>query len=196
MDGRSLRLVMNIFNNYMLNVLKNIYKDLLKNIYILNDEIHCDIESNNLYNFMFLLKYKNELSFKQLLDVWGIDNFRSENRFEINYNLLSLSFNIRLRVKVFIKDIFFNINSISNLYKSANWLEREVWDMFGIYFSKHNDLRRILTDYGFEGFPLRKDFPLIGFSEIYYSYKTKRIEYIPITLVKKMNLYKNTNPWI
>ena len=186
----------NNINFYFINFLKNLLGNIINNIYLLNNEIHCILNSENIYIFFFFLKYKSELVFKQLLDIWGVDYFKKEKRFEINYNLLNLDYNIRLRVKIFVNNFYFNLQSIDNLFKSAGWLEREVWDMFGIFFKEHFDLRRILTDYGFEGFPLRKDFPLIGFNEVYYSYKTKRIDYKSINIVKKMILYKNINPWI
>ena len=106
--------------------------------------------------------------------VSGLDFIGSKYRFCVAYDLLSLTFNTRIRIKVFINEIL-NVPSICYIFKNANWWEREVWDMYGIYFDKHPDLRRILTDYGFEGYPMRKDFPLAGYFEIRYDTNKKQI---------------------
>lgn len=181
-------------NIYMLELLKQYLGHLIKSVVLLDDEIHCFIEEKHIKIFFKILKTKTELSFKQLLDIWVIDYIKKEKRFEVNYNLLNLKINIRLRVRVFLKN--YSLNSIVGIYKSAKWLEREAWDMFGVYFLGNDDLRRILTDYGFRGNPLRKDYPLMGYLDVYYCYKTKRIKMVPINLIKKIVENNYINPWI
>ena len=139
---------------------------------ILNDELSININDDDLIEVLQFLKSHEELKFRQLIDLAGVDYPDEEKRFQLVYLLLSHEKNIR--IKVIIK---FNsdqlINSITKIFPSANWMEREVFDMYGIKFKNHPDLRRILTDYGFKGHPLRKDFPLTGFNEVRYSEKEK-----------------------
>jgi NADH-quinone oxidoreductase subunit C len=141
------------------------------------------------------LKYNHFNNFNQLLDVTCVDYPQNRKRFEINYNLLSLSLNERILLKIGVKDKDY-IYSVTDLYSSAGWLEREVWDMFGIYFVEHMDLRRILTDYGFDGFPLRKDFPLIGFVEVRYDSGFKYIRIEPVQIMQEMRVYSSNSPWV
>src|SRR5690606_16772658 len=124
-----------------------------------------------------------------------IDYPQKGARFEIVYNLLSLRFNTRLKVKLNINEIQ-TVNSIVSIYSVAGWLEREAWDMFGIIFSNHPDLRRILTDYGFEGHPLRKDFTLSGFLEVYYNELKKQVVYKPINLSQQYKSFEFKKPWV
>jgi NADH:ubiquinone oxidoreductase subunit C len=107
---------------------------------------------------------------------------------------LSIRFNNRLKVKININELE-SVDSIINIYKTAGWSEREAWDMFGIFFNNHPDLRRILTDYGFEGHPLRKDFPLSGFVEVYYNELKKRVVYEPLNLSQQYRLFEFNSPW-
>ena len=140
---------------------------------ITNNELIISTKANNVYNLLEDLKKKEKLNFEMLLDITAVDYPKRAKRFEVVYILLSLKNHLRIRVKVFINDSEI-IPSISKLYKCARWYEREVWDMYGISFKGNNDLRRLLTDYGFEGHPLRKDFPLTGFVELRYDETKKK----------------------
>jgi NADH/F420H2 dehydrogenase subunit C len=124
----------------------------------------------------------------------GVDLLKSNYRFSVVYDLLSIIYNVRIRVKTFIDNVT-SVLSVTNLYKSANWWEREIWDMFGIYFENHPDLRRILTDYGFEGYPLRKNFPLSGFVEVRYDEVQKRVITEIVTLSQEYRTFRFTSPW-
>ena len=115
-------------------------------------------------------------------------------RFEIVYNLLSIQHNSRIRIKTLVDEIT-PVDSLVEIYNSANWWERETWDMFGIFFSNHPDLRRILTDYGFEGHPLRKDFPLSGFVEVRYDDSEKRVITEPIEMTQEFRYFDFSSPW-
>jgi len=128
------------------------------------------------------------------LDITAVDYPTREKRFEVVYHLLSISLNTRIRVKVCLDDIS-SVSSIQSIYKSAGWFERETWDMFGIFFSNHSDLRRILTDYGFEGHPLQKDFPLSGYIEARYNETEKRVILEPIELSQDFRFFEFANPW-
>lgn len=130
-----------------------------------------------------------------LSDMYAVDYPLRFNRFELNYVLFSLTVPfIRFNV-VFGVQLDEVVNSISGLYNSANWLEREIWDLFGVFFSDNNDLRRILTDYGFNGHPLRKDFPLIGYTEVRYDDKQKRIVSEPVTVTQEFRSFHFSHPW-
>jgi NADH-quinone oxidoreductase subunit C len=132
--------------------------------------------------------------FSVLCDICGVDFPDRPLRFEVVYNLLSLSLNHRIRVKVETDDTA-AVPSATGLFSSAGWLEREAWDMFGIVFSDNPDLRRILTDYGFEGHPLRKDFPLTGFVEVRYDDELKRVVYEPVRLTQEFRNFDFLSPW-
>jgi len=151
--------------------------------------------SQDLEKVLFFLKYNINSQFKLLMDICGIDNMQKyRNRFEINYNLLSVKYWLRAHVKVQVNE-FVPVNSVTNIFKSANWYEREVWDMFGIFFKNHTDLRRILTDYGFEGFPLRKDFPQTGYVELRYNNDYKHLIYEPVELSQDFRSFDFLSPW-
>ncbi len=132
--------------------------------------------------------------FKLLMDVCGVDYPERERRFEIVYNLLSLTHNLRIRIKVTCGEDE-PVPTVTGVFSSANWWEREVWDLFGVMFSGHPDLRRILTDYGFEGHPLRKDFPLTGFVEMRYDDEKKRVVYEPVKLTQEYRSFDFLSPW-
>lgn len=132
--------------------------------------------------------------FHQLSCISGVDLLHEVNRFIIVYDLISLAFNSRVRIKVFVNETT-SILSIVNLYINANWWEREIWDMYGVYFDQHPDLRRILTDYGFEGHPLRKDFPISGYVEVKYDEDKKRIVVEPLGLSQDFRLFSFDSPW-
>ena len=181
------------------NVLLN-YRDYLKKIfpqslgYIINGELIIKIPSNKIIRLLSFLKNHTNSQYKILIDICAVDYLFKKNRFEVIYNLLSIAYNSRITISIFVNEKT-AVDSCVNVYSAAGWFEREVWDMFGIFFTGHNDLRRILTDYGFKGHPLRKDFPLVGFTELYYSHRVKRLVYLPVILVKKMKLYKKNTPW-
>jgi len=151
--------------------------------------------SQDIEKVLFFFKYNINSQFKLLMDICGIDNMQKyRNRFEINYNLLSVKYWQRIHVKVQVNE-FVPVNSVINIFKSANWYEREVWDMFGIFFKNHTDLRRILTDYGFEGFPLRKDFPQTGYVELRYNNDYKHLIYEPVELSQDFRSFDFLSPW-
>lgn len=132
--------------------------------------------------------------FKQVVDITAVDYPQREERFEVVYNMLSLTQNERIRVKI-TTDEDSPVPSCVSVFESANWFEREVWDMYGVFFSDHPDLRRILTDYGFEGHPQRKDFPLTGYVELRYDEDLKRVVYEPVKLVQEFRTFDFTSPW-
>jgi NADH-quinone oxidoreductase subunit C len=132
--------------------------------------------------------------FKQLVDLCGVDYPDRERRFEVVYNLLSLTQNQRVRVKLSV-DEGTPVPSVTRVFSSAGWYEREAWDLYGIYFSDHPDLRRILTDYGFEGHPQRKDFPLTGYVELRYDDEQKRVVYEPVKLTQEFRNFDFLSPW-
>jgi len=132
--------------------------------------------------------------FKSLVDVAGVDIISRKNRFEVVYNLLSVANNARIRVKTYTDELG-PIDSATPVFNAANWMEREVWDMYGVFFTGHPDLRRILTDYGFEGHPFRKDFPLSGFVEVRYDDEAKRVVCEPIEMAQEFRQFDFTSPW-
>ncbi len=140
------------------------------------------------------LRDDQNLLFKQLMDVTAVDYPDRQKRFEVVYNLLSLKHNQRIRVKL-AADEETVVPSAVGVFQSATWLEREIWDLFGIFFSDHPDLRRILTDYGFEGHPLRKDFPLTGYVEVRYDEDQKRVVYEPVKLTQEFRVFDFASPW-
>ncbi len=172
----------------------------IKTIEILNNEIILTVSSSNLKKVLNFLKKNVNFQCVQLIDVTAVDLLISTERFVLVYQLLSLRFNCRIIIKVFleknISSLFSEIiPSTTDIYKSAGWLEREVWDMFGIFFSGHLDLRRILTDYGFQGFPLRKDFPLTGFCELRYDDELKTVFYDSLELSQEFRFFDFQSPW-
>ena len=159
-----------------------------------NAELLIEIDANNLIDVTQFLKSNENCKFKQLIDIAGVDYPENEKRFELVY--LFLSHENNLRIKLLIKfEINQSINSITKIFPSANWMEREVFDMYGIKFKNHPDLRRILTDYGFKGHPLRKDFPLTGFNEVRYSEKDKKVIYEPVKLEQNYRNFDFESPW-
>ena len=166
----------------------------IQNSYINNDELLIEVKENDIIDTVQFLKSNENCKFKQLIDIAGVDYPENEKRFELVY--LFLSHENNLRVKVLIKfQISQPINSLTKIFPSANWMEREVFDMYGIKFKNHPDLRRILTDYGFKGHPLRKDFPLTGFNEVRYSEKDKKVIYEPVKLEQNYRNFDFESPW-
>ncbi len=161
---------------------------------IANDELSLHVARDSIIKVLTLLRDDQNCQFKQLVDVTAVDHPEQAERFEVVYNLLSLKQNQRLRLKL-TTDERTPVASVGGVFSSAIWLEREAWDMFGIFFSGHPDLRRILTDYGFEGHPLRKDFPLTGFKEVRYDEEQKRVVYEPVKLPQEFRRFDFMSPW-
>jgi NADH-quinone oxidoreductase subunit C len=166
----------------------------VQNSSIKNEELLIEIVENDLLEVIQFLKLNENCKFKQLIDIAGVDYPENDKRFELIY--LFLSHEKNTRIKLLVKfGINQSINSITKIFPSANWMEREVFDMYGIKFKNHPDLRRILTDYGFKGHPLRKDFPLTGFNEVRYSEKDKKVIYEPVKLEQNYRNFDFESPW-
>lgn len=157
-------------------------------------ELRIDVDPQELHGLLTFLRDDSAAMFKVLTSICGVDYPEREKRFEVVYNLLSLHQNLRLRVHVSVNEEG-TIPSVTNLYSAAGWFEREVWDMYGVLFTNHDDLRRILTDYGFAGHPLRKDFPLTGYVEVRYDHEKKRVVYEPVKLDQEFRYFDNLSPW-
>jgi NADH-quinone oxidoreductase subunit C len=152
------------------------------------------VSAASIVKVMTFLRDDEKCLFKMLIDVCGVDFPDRPARFEVVYNLLSLKHNLRLRVKVAAAEDQ-PVPSVAGVYSVAGWFEREAWDLYGIYFADHPDLRRILTDYGFEGHPLRKDFPLTGYVEVRYDIEQKRVVYEPVNLRQEFRTFDFVSPW-
>jgi NADH/F420H2 dehydrogenase subunit C len=181
-------------NQSFIKFLKFILINHTKKIVQFRDEIIVEVHVSNLKNTILFLKDHENCLFKVLIDIFAVDYPNKENRFELVYCLLSTKYNSRIKIKTFV-DEFTPVESIVDIYQAANWLEREVWDMHGVYIEQHPDLRRILTDYGFEGYPLRKDFPLSGYTEVRYDDSQKRVIYEPLELTQEFRVFNLTSPW-
>lgn len=159
----------------------------------IGDLVLC-VSPSSLIFFLKVLK-TSFLNFNILIDLFAVDYPNRFNRFEVNYILISPIFNYRIRLKVFVPLFLETLDSAASVYNSAAWLEREVWDLYGIFFFDHSDLRRILTDYGFDGHPMRKDFPLSGFFELRYNESLKRIVSEPVEFSQLYRYFDFRNPW-
>ena len=161
---------------------------------IVHSTLNITIEKDDLKNVLLFLKTNPDLKFKQLIDITAVDYPSKKNRFRMIYLLLSHELNNRIII-----DFSLNENekvfSITSIFPSANWMEREVFDMYGIDFQDHPDLRRILTDYGFQGHPLRKDFPITGHTEVRYSEERKKVIYEPVKLEQNYRNFDYNSPW-
>lgn len=157
-------------------------------------ELVVHVESTGLLPLLSFLHGDASCYFKQLVDITAVDYPERPERFEVVYNLLSVKWNQRVRVKLSVGEDM-PVPSVTGLFNSAGWLEREVWDMYGIFFTGNTDLRRILTDYGFEGHPLRKDFPLTGYVELRYDEEQKRVVYEPVELRQEFRNFDFLSPW-
>lgn len=166
----------------------------IKKINIRDNESTFLVNKNDLEKVLFFLCNHNTSLFTSLIDITCIDYPTKGCRFELIYNLLSYKFETRLRLKVELGE-YESVSSVVSLFSSAGWLEREVWDLFGVYFSNHPDLRRILTDYGFEGFPLRKDFPITGFVQLRYDDEKKSILYESLEVAQGFRAFNFLSPW-
>ena len=184
-----------------MNTIKDIEKKInselgtkIKSSSIKHNQIYVSINVNELVEVMMFLKTHQKLKFKQLIDITAVDYPSNEKRFKIVYFLLSHEFNQRIIIQSLINENE-KIDSISNVFPSANWMEREVFDMYGITFKNHPDLRRILTDYNFEGHPLRKDFPLTGHNEVRFSEDEKKVVYEKVKLEQDYRNFDYESPW-
>ncbi len=161
---------------------------------IKHDQINICIEDNNLIEVIIFLKTHSSTKFKQLIDVTAVDYPERDKRFKMVYLLLSHEKNSRIKIEFDIKEGEI-LSSLTSIFPSANWMEREVFDMYGVEFKDHPDLRRILTDYGFKGHPLRKDFPLTGHNEVRYSEEDKKVIYEPVKLEQNYRNFDYESPW-
>jgi NADH dehydrogenase (ubiquinone) Fe-S protein 3 len=152
------------------------------------------VSPENLIPLLFFLRDHTHTQYKQMVDVTAVDQPFRPFRFDVVYNLLTVQYNGRLRVKVAVEEVT-PVPSSTQLYSSSAWWEREVWDMFGIFFSNHPDCRRILTDYGFSGHPLRKDFPLTGYEEVRYDDSEKRVLKEGVELTQEFRFFDFQTPW-
>ncbi len=158
------------------------------------DEFCVTVKRESIVLFLTFLRDDAQCRYTQLMDVCGADYPERAERFDVVYNLLSMTANNRIRVKL-TTDERTPVDSVTGVFKSAGWFERETWDMYGIYFSGNADLRRILTDYGFEGHPLRKDFPLTGYVELRYDEELRRVVYEPVKLQQDFRAFDYMSPW-
>tara|TARA_B100000073_G_C23495723_1_gene477637 strand:+ start:82 stop:675 length:594 start_codon:yes stop_codon:yes gene_type:complete len=158
------------------------------------EQIYLNINHEDLLDCIIFLKTNKETKFQQLVDITAVDYPNNKDRFKMVYLFLSHETNSRLILDFWINENEI-INSITEIYPSANWMEREVFDMYGISFKNHPDLRRILTDYNFKGFPLRKDFPLTGHNEVRYSEEEKKVVYEPVKLEQNYRNFDYESPW-
>ena len=157
-------------------------------------ELALIVPSSHVVPILKFLRDHTNCQFKCLIDICVVDYPEREARFEVVYNLLSVRYNTRIRVKTSVNEIT-SIESCSSVFQAGNWYEREAWDLYGVFFSNHPDLRRILTDYGFEGFPLRKDFPLTGHSEVRYNEDEKKVIYENVKLEQNYRNFDYESPW-
>lgn len=168
--------------------------DVVRSVDVVVGELVLEVERGAIVKVLTQLRDDVNCQFKLLMDVCGADYPERENRFDVVYHLLSITQNMRIRIKLR-TDESTPVPSVTGVFTAANWWEREAWDMYGIYFSDHPDLRRILTDYGFEGHPLRKDFPLTGYVEVRYDDEQKRIVYEPVQLTQEFRSFDFLSPW-
>jgi len=161
---------------------------------IVRDELVVRVRRDSIVRVLTFLRDDANCHFQQLMDVCGVDHPERDQRFDVVYHLLSLTMNRRVRVKLE-TDEEHPVPTVTGVYNAANWFERETWDLYGIYFADHPDLRRILTDYGFEGHPLRKDFPLTGYVEVRYDDAQKRVVYEPVKLTQDFRTFDFLSPW-
>ena len=159
-----------------------------------HEQLEIQIDKESLLDVIIFLKKNDSTKFRQLIDITAVDYIGSENRFKMIYLLLSHEYNLRINLTFNIneKEV---VNSLTKIFPSANWMEREVFDMYGIKFNDHPDLRRILTDYGFSGHPLRKDFPITGHTEVRYSEEKKKVVYEPVKLEQNYRNFDYSSPW-
>ena len=161
---------------------------------IRHEQLEIQIDKESLLDVVIFLKKNNSTKFRQLIDITAVDYIGSENRFKMIYLFLSHEYNLRINLTFNVNENEV-VNSLTKIFPSANWMEREVFDMYGIKFNDHPDLRRILTDYGFSGHPLRKDFPITGHTEVRYSEEKKKVVYEPVKLEQNYRNFDYSSPW-
>lgn len=158
------------------------------------DMLVLETYAGSIIRALTILRDHRKCHFKQLIDICGVDYPEQPQRFVVVYHLLSLTYNARLRIKIR-TDGASPLLTSTGVFPAANWYEREIWDLFGVTFSEHPDLRRILTDYNFEGHPLRKDFPLSGYTEVRYDESIKQVAYEPVKLTQEFRTFDFLSPW-
>lgn len=178
----------------MLATIEPVLDEVLVERSVAFDELTITVAPGSITRVLTYLRDEPSLMFKELVDLCGVDYPDREQRFDVVYHLLSLHQNQRIRVKV-VTDEMTPVPSVVSVFPTAGWFEREAWDMYGILFSDHPDLRRILTDYGFEGHPLRKDFPQTGYVELRYDEEQKRVVYEPVQLRQDFRNWDFLSPW-
>ena len=159
-----------------------------------HDELKLKIDEEDLHSVILFLKNDTRTKFRQLIDITAVDYPERDKRFKLIYFLLSHENNLRLNIEFEIKENY-QVKSITSIFPSSNWMEREVFDMYGIHYKDHPDLRRILTDYNFSGHPLRKDFPLTGHNEVRYNEESKKVIYEPVKLEQDFRNFDYESPW-
>mgnify|MGYP006117790613 CR=1 FL=1 len=183
----------NLNKNFLLSLIKKL-PSTISTVQVSSGELVIIVPHTLVYQLLFFLKNHTTTQYKILADMTAVDFPEKEKRFEVVYNLLSISFNSRVRVKTYVNEMT-ALPTVCSIFPCANWLEREIWDMYGIYFTQHNDLRRILTDYGFEGHPLRKDFPLNGYISVRYDDINKIVVCEPTELTQEFRSFNFQTPW-
>jgi len=181
----------------LINLEKKINSELTTKINssrINHEQLEIQIDKESLSDVVIFLKKNNSTKFRQLIDITAVDYIGSEDRFKMIYLFLSHEYNLRINITFSINENEV-VNSLTKIFPSANWMEREVFDMYGIRFNDHPDLRRILTDYGFSGHPLRKDFPITGHTEVRYSEEKKKVVYEPVKLEQNYRNFDYSSPW-
>ncbi|KAI7905339.1 uncharacterized protein BX663DRAFT_530067 [Cokeromyces recurvatus] len=179
------------YGQYLMSVLPKF----IQQFSVYKDELTLYVAPSGVYQVIHFLRDHTNAQFKSCMDITGADFPSRENRFEVVYNLLSMKYNGRIRVKTYASETS-PVPSVVPLYSGANWQERETYDMYGVFFTGHPDLRRILTDYGFEGHPLRKDFPLTGYVEVRYDEEKKHVVTEPVELSQAFRNFEGAlSPW-
>jgi NADH-quinone oxidoreductase subunit C len=179
---------------YLSDIINNKLETDIDSHVVLNGELTIEIEPNEIVKISEFLLNDNDCQFTTLIDITAVDYPNNEKRFKLVYHFLSMVQNQRIRLCFWVSDGEV-VSSITNVHSSANWFEREVFDMYGVHFSDHPDLRRILTDYGFSGHPLRKDFPTTGYLEVRYDEVKKKVVYEPVKLNQEYRQFDFLSPW-
>jgi NADH dehydrogenase (ubiquinone) Fe-S protein 3 len=174
--------------------LSSIFFSQISSIFVYNNFLLINLRYST-SEFFFFIRDHFSLRFSYLNDLWGVDLIDSSKRFNVRYYFTSINFGSSIFVSIPLSSSYPVTHTVSKIFDSSNWLEREVWDMYGIIFTNHTDLRRILTDYGFEGHPFRKDFPLSGYSQLRYDDTLKRIVTEPLELSQEYRFFEFNNPW-
>jgi len=186
--------LMTMKTKFFLIYIKKILKKYIYGVKVNHNQLNFFMPSIKILYALTFLKNNNITNFDKLVDIIVVDNISNINRFEINYVFWNMLSEYRFSIKIFTDGIKM-LYSINNFYKSAIWLEREIWDMYGLKFLFQVGLRRVLTDYGFKGHPLRKDFPLLGYVDVYYDDSIQAIKVAPVELAQSLRFFKFENPW-